>query len=153
MNWEAIGAVGEIVASIAVLLTLLYLSIQVRYIKYQNRAFEKESSFRTAIQMHIETATNNGLSDLLLKARLDDELTPSESIRYQNYIGAYALMSQSVYLAYKEGIYSELEWESYKGITVQAFGISETSRQFFLAYTQNVNPDLGREIEDLFADA
>jgi len=30
MNWEAAGAIGEIVGSIAVLITLIYLAIQVR---------------------------------------------------------------------------------------------------------------------------
>ena len=30
MNWEAIGAVGEIVGAIAVIATLAYLAIQVR---------------------------------------------------------------------------------------------------------------------------
>ena len=30
MNWEAIGALGEVVGAIAVVLTLAYLAIQVR---------------------------------------------------------------------------------------------------------------------------
>mgnify|MGYP003300637055 CR=1 FL=1 len=30
MNWEAMGAIGEVVGAIAVVLTLAYLAIQVR---------------------------------------------------------------------------------------------------------------------------
>ena len=33
MNWEAIGAIGEIVGALAVVLTLAYLAIQVRHAK------------------------------------------------------------------------------------------------------------------------
>ena len=33
MNWEAIGAIGEIVGAVAVVLTLAYLAIQVRHAK------------------------------------------------------------------------------------------------------------------------
>lgn len=33
MNWEAIGAVGELVSAIAVLATLIYLAVQVRHSK------------------------------------------------------------------------------------------------------------------------
>lgn len=33
MNWEAAGAVGEIVGAIAVVITLAYLAVQVRYAK------------------------------------------------------------------------------------------------------------------------
>ena len=36
MNWEAIGAVAEILASVAVLLTLIYISLQVRDAKRMN---------------------------------------------------------------------------------------------------------------------
>ena len=30
MNWEAIGAVGEVLGAVAVVLTLIYLSLQIR---------------------------------------------------------------------------------------------------------------------------
>ncbi len=31
MNWEAIGAIGEIVGALAVIVTLIYLALQIRY--------------------------------------------------------------------------------------------------------------------------
>jgi hypothetical protein len=37
MNWDAIGAIGEIVGAIAVLATLIYLAIQIR----QNSAIQR----------------------------------------------------------------------------------------------------------------
>jgi hypothetical protein len=30
MNWDSVGAVGEIVGALAVLITLIYLSVQIR---------------------------------------------------------------------------------------------------------------------------
>jgi len=33
VNWDAIGAIGEIVGAVAVLITLLYLAIQVRHFR------------------------------------------------------------------------------------------------------------------------
>ena len=35
MNWEAIGAIGEVFGGIAVLATLVYLAVQVRQAKKQ----------------------------------------------------------------------------------------------------------------------
>ena len=35
MNWEAIGAVGEIIGAVAIVATLIYLAVQVRYAKRQ----------------------------------------------------------------------------------------------------------------------
>ena len=40
MNWEAIGAVGEIVGAVAVVGTLFYLAIQIRQ---NNRVVEENS--------------------------------------------------------------------------------------------------------------
>lgn len=33
MNWEAIGAIGELIGALAVVLTLVYLAVQVRHSK------------------------------------------------------------------------------------------------------------------------
>ena len=40
MNWDALGAMGEIVGALAVLATLYYLAAQ---IKMQNRELEKSN--------------------------------------------------------------------------------------------------------------
>ncbi len=40
MNWEAIGAIGEMAGAVAVVLTLIYLSVQVR----QNSLLQEKTS-------------------------------------------------------------------------------------------------------------
>ena len=61
MNWEAIGAIGEIVGAIAVILTLVYLASQVRYAKNatldQNR-LTRSSAIREIL---LSTAANDSL--------------------------------------------------------------------------------------------
>jgi len=60
-NWDAIGAIGEVVGAIAVFLTLVYLAFQVRYAKNatldQNR-LSRASAIREII---LSTATNDSL--------------------------------------------------------------------------------------------
>ena len=57
MNWDAIGAIGEILGATAVLVSLIYLSIQIRHnsrqVEEQTRALNADSV--TAI----ETAHSN----------------------------------------------------------------------------------------------
>jgi hypothetical protein len=61
MNWEAIGAIGEIVGALAVVLTLVYLAFQVRYARNatldQNR-LTRSSAIREII---LSTANNDSL--------------------------------------------------------------------------------------------
>jgi hypothetical protein len=68
MNWDAIGAIGEIAGAIAVILTLVYLASQVRYAKNatldQNR-LTRSSGIREII---LATASNDTLRVGLMKA-------------------------------------------------------------------------------------
>jgi hypothetical protein len=37
MNWDAIGAVGELIGAIAVLITLVYLAVQIKAMRDLNK--------------------------------------------------------------------------------------------------------------------
>jgi hypothetical protein len=62
MNWDAIGAIGEIIGALAVVTTLLYLSVQVR--QYQrssiaegsSKGHELHSAWRNTIVQNTEAA-------------------------------------------------------------------------------------------------
>jgi hypothetical protein len=66
VNWEAIGAIGEILGAFAVVLTLLYLAVQVKYAK---TAANDATSLNRA----------NGVQAMLLAATTDDTLRASVS--------------------------------------------------------------------------
>ena len=52
MNWEAIGAVGELVGGVAVIATLIYLSLQIRQTNKINASSVRQSVYEyTARQM------------------------------------------------------------------------------------------------------
>ena len=43
MNWDAIGAIGEILGAIAVVATLFYLAVQIRYARIATVDRNRES--------------------------------------------------------------------------------------------------------------
>ena len=52
MNWEAIGAVGEVLGAIGVIATLVYLAVQIRQnstVLEQNNQMHKANSYRANI--------------------------------------------------------------------------------------------------------
>lgn len=90
MNWEAISAVSEVIAAIAVVASLIYLAIQIRHntkeIEEQNRAHElgtlsdlagRFTNFRSYIIENEKTALvwQKGRDDL-------DSLTPEERFQF-----------------------------------------------------------------------
>ncbi len=69
MNWEAIGAVGEILGAIAVVLTLAYLAIQVRYAKKATMDATSLNRANGVQAMLLAVATNDDLRSSIGKAQ------------------------------------------------------------------------------------
>ena len=65
MNWEAISAIGQIVGALAVLITLIYLAIQLK----QNTAAVATSTYESAMtgfnDINVVVASHPELASLL----------------------------------------------------------------------------------------
>ena len=83
MNWEAIGAIGEILGALAVVTTLMYLSVQVR--EYQrtsiaegsSKGHELHSNWRTTLVQNAEAA------GALAKANVGEPLSEQDRVQLQ----------------------------------------------------------------------
>lgn len=78
MNWDAIGAIGEIVGAMAVLVTLIYLAVQIRQSSdtqraqtHQQLAHERTHNLRMLIE-------NKEIRDATAKAQFGKLLTVDE---------------------------------------------------------------------------
>ncbi|MEZ5503454.1 MAG: hypothetical protein R3E50_12685 [Halioglobus sp.] len=81
MNWDAVGAVGEIVGAIAVLATLAYLAIRSDKVRSTATQTHQQSANERArnIRMHIE---NKDSRDALSKSQFGRPLSTDEKIFY-----------------------------------------------------------------------
>ena len=114
MNWEAAGAIGEIVGAIAVVGTLGYLALQIRQ---QNAAtnLQIQETILTGFDEPLALIAgdlaradlfNRGLSD---PDRLNDEEATQFSALFRLFMNQY-LKIHRLHIA---GILSEAEWENY----------------------------------------
>ena len=86
MNWQAIGAIGEILGAIAVLLTLIYLALQFRGMKAQinNDALgQVQAADHALVMMMLENA------ELISKANGYPELSAVEHYKLQQILEAH----------------------------------------------------------------
>ena len=67
MNWEAIGALGEIVGALAVVLTLAYLAIQVRHAKEAAADTNRLERSKGVRDMMLASAADSGFRENLTK--------------------------------------------------------------------------------------
>ena len=75
MNWEAIGAVGETLGSIAVLLTLVYLSFQVKHARSEFRHSIAQQRFDTHRSLTMAAVTSDDLARIM--SALEEAWTPT----------------------------------------------------------------------------
>ena len=149
MNWEAIGAFGEVTGSLAVLVTLIYFASQVRHIKRQIEADGRNSEIDAIMQMRCQMASDEGLAELVVKANSNEPLSPVETIRFHSYIGAWVQVYQRIFLSHLEGIQDDLAWEAAKKYMPQ-FAASEAARRAFLENVVVLHPLFRKEVERLF---
>ncbi len=112
MNWDAIGAIGEIVGALAVILSLLYLSSQVR----QTNKLANNNSLQAVLQSEMNFA-----SIIMENAEIWDKLLAGESFegREDNrkaiiLFNLYLLDSSARYNQYITGYLDQPNWESRK---------------------------------------
>ena len=102
MNWDAIGAVGEIIGAAAVVLTHFYLAVQIRQ---SNRL----SSFQTTRDIFAQFDDNNRLvvenQDLRMLAFMPlDALTNEQTKQLQVFVGRQANTLANLQTAYDQGL-------------------------------------------------
>ena len=83
MNWEAIGAIGEILGALAVVATLGYLAVQVRYTRDAWRRQNERDMLDGVTESSRIMIEQPGLPEILLRAQDDYmALNEEEKIRY-----------------------------------------------------------------------
>lgn len=84
MNWEAIGAVGEIVGAIAVVATLLYLSLQVRQTTKAVTSNTHQIHIDAWNAMSSLVIENREVADLMSKSETEiSALAPANRVQFE----------------------------------------------------------------------
>ena len=102
MNWEAVGAMGEIVGAIAVLATLYYLSGQIRV---NSRQIERANDYQIAqsilgtnglyVQIWQPIMQDGELAEIYLKGIQDQPMSEVEELRFCTYINTFLALMEA----------------------------------------------------------
>ena len=130
MNWDAIGAVGEIVGAIAVVLTLIYLAVQVRHSRELLEESKKialgqisqgNASFRLELQRYwaqphlteIRAKVEKGEAQYNEEHLANfDELSLTEKMQWKSVQAHFAIMIDDGLYQSSLGLISEKEREA-----------------------------------------
>ena len=107
MNWDAIGAIGEIVGAIAVVATLIYFAIQMRQYTTGLRSATFNATMQEFNQINV-AQLDPALADLFDRGMEDlDSLSPTEKYQFGWIVRTYINIWENMYQQYLEGECSE----------------------------------------------
>ena len=115
LNWEALGAIGEIVGATGVIGSLLYLAVQIRGDARAKRAatvHEQSEAYRDFLQMF---SVNEELGALYLKGLSDfASLDDTELVRFSSHLGFLFRVFEENFFQWKEGNLDPDHWRGYE---------------------------------------
>lgn len=94
MNWEAIGAIGEIAGAIAVVATLYYLARQIKQQNRQAKRAESNTTFAQFSGLRMALATDKEFAEFLTTSLNDPSSLSESDLLRQN-----SALSELVYIS------------------------------------------------------
>ena len=112
MNWEAVGAIGELIGAVTVVITLLYLAIQIR----QNSQAVKNSAAQTLLSelndsLRVASSEPTTARAVILGQTLFGELSEEGRAQFITWMFAWMRTIEQAYFQYVQGYIDEEIWE------------------------------------------
>ena len=111
MNWDAIGAIGEILGALAVVVSVFYLAVQIRQnTKSMKAGAERELSLAAISNLDLASTQ---MPILVVKASKDiSQLTEDEIAQFGWWTNGTMRFWETAFYQFKEGYISESSWEA-----------------------------------------
>ena len=131
MNWDAIGAIGEVAGAVGVIITLLYLSIQIRQNSKMMQANSKQSIADASQQLIYHTKDEAEIMEKFIFT--EGELTPIEHRKAWFLMRAMLRGYESQVFQYELGLMDESEWNYLKNVILETTGETGVEAAYFTA--------------------
>ena len=125
MTWEAIGAVSEALGAIAVFVTLVYLTFQIRHNSSVLEAQTEDAIATGFMNLNAVVASNPALGRVFVHGCEDyGALNADERIQFNFMFRAYISHYLRMFELYRKGVMPRQRWEFYGREVKQHFATS-----------------------------
>lgn len=153
MNWEAIGAVAEMLGAAAVLITLIYLAVQIRHVREQNQSNALDHIIEALNDFAGRIAETGSLASIITRGRASyASLGEDERLRFDTIHYCYLNNLESWYVQIDQ-IYGMSRAQSIENIrtNIETFCDYPGFREFW-ASARSLYPHLAELVDAWFAD-
>ena len=142
MNWDAIGAIGEILGASAVFITLGYLAVQIR----QNTRTLKTSALKSVQDLFLLTDHNERYIGYLMKARRNEELTLEERAHMVERLLTILRTFERLWHEHRLGTLSQYQFD--QNLDLLRWALSEpAARRMWRHLSQSFDPEFQALVE------
>ena len=144
MNWEAISAVSGMIATLAVVGSVVYLAIQIRQMNIMSHAQSREAGVLSVQQELFKIVDYPEIFEAFCK----DELTLTEKIRLNEWLLAALKQREYMWAQFRNGILDRETFESYAEVIRIILGTKRTAQWWEFNKGGQFDPEFVRYIDD-----
>lgn len=130
MNWDAIGAIGEIAGASAVVVSLIYLAIQIRNQNTESRAATVQQVLESNA-VAISQLQDPDLAEIRIAGAEDfDSLSDAQRLRFVIYLPSALRSWENAYFQWRNGRLEDDTWHTLKAVIEDVKSTTGFSRIF-----------------------
>jgi hypothetical protein len=151
MTIEQLGSIGELVAAVATVATLVYLSLQIRASTKISRVESRRTTTAQAKEFSALIANSTELTSIFRRGLADiGSLDPDERIRFNFLFSMLVSQTQSTFEDSESGI---LDRDVFETVSVSVFHMLSTpgGSQFWKEFRGGYVPEFRERIDDVLA--
>lgn len=113
MSWDAVGALAEAIGALAVVISLVYLAVQIRGGTKALRTTLRDSAFHYMNEWNYVLSSDAELSWIFKQGlRNPDDLNEKEISRFHHMMYSFYKVFENIYLHYLDGSIAKEAWEN-----------------------------------------
>jgi hypothetical protein len=149
MDWAAISAIGEIIGALAVVVSLIYVSLQLRAGTQALQTATRDSVFKSLLEWNYAVMGEPRLAWINQAGALDFQaLDEEDRARYMQLMYTFLKMFENIFLHHLEGALGKSIWESNLPL-VSAYLTQPGARYYWEKRRSSFDPRFNAVIENL----
>ena len=111
MNWTVLSTGAEVIGSVAVVVSVVYLAVQIKLGTKTLRTTMRDNAFQSLQEWNYAVAGDPDLASIISRGSKDlDSLNPKERARFIHIMFSFFKVWERLYLHYIEGSVDETVW-------------------------------------------
>ena len=123
MNWEAISAIADIIGVIAIVVSLIYVSIQIRQNTKVARAATRQAIADSTESLGNDLLNSAEMAEIFVKHMNGEELEPPEYLRLQARCYRDMQHWENIHYQFCEGLVTPDQWKGFRKNLITLLGI------------------------------